>query len=465
MIGGAAAGFFTDAMVTCSRRLKIRCRRNVCIGICTALLGFSGAILMSDGAWYIATVWLEDDFEAQDSILGVIFIVWVVFLFVIHMVLLWHTRKSRRAEAQGSQGSSSLSNTDPMSIGRPRMATSLIRDKLKGSVTSNAHDMEGGGGWESRPSVDGENNLEQTAAYEAGLPEVSERIEQDQQECVEDQNGIDVYYGDVYDGDDGRPCYRDMFYEFKCCGCVRGSDKTCGEKIWLFICWSVWIILVLGSLFIVAVNLGSTYQQEAARVKLPYVFDALYRNMNDGPVCAFDDRGPNSNITTFPNKEAAHAEGFLVVHCGACAACSDWHNLRLEYTTRHYLAQESQRCAKKSLFGAADSVTRCLEQPPVGFQGQCAVCWTEDILCTKKYCSLIYIQSLIINTMANFQVGPDTITSATCEEAHCEAGNPGDFVYCSGATRRRMNVTSSIDRPGAQQCGIVDVDWEEIFPE
>ena len=77
----------------------------------------------------------------------------------------------------------------------------------------------------------------------------------------------------------------------------------------------------------------------------------------------------------------------------------------------------------------------------------------------------IAIQSFFINTLTNFVVQSDTITAAACEEAHCEAGNPGDFVFCSGANRRRMNVTSSISRPGAQQCSIVDVDWAELFPE
>ena len=72
------------------------------------------------------------------------------------------------------------------------------------------------------------------------------------------------------------------------------------------------------------VNWGATSQQDAAREKLPYVFEALYQNINEGPVCAFDNKGADSNIATFANKEAANAEGFLVLHCGECAACSDW---------------------------------------------------------------------------------------------------------------------------------------------
>ena len=70
------------------------------------------------------------------------------------------------------------------------------------------------------------------------------------------------------------------------------------------------------------------------------------------------------------------------------------------------------------------------------------------------------------NEIGNFEVGPETITSATCEEANCEAGNPGDFVACSGSTRRRMNITSDIERPGQQQCAIVGIpnsDWGAFF--
>mmetsp|Transcript_33653 Transcript_33653/g.57209 ORF Transcript_33653/g.57209 Transcript_33653/m.57209 type:complete len:122 (-) Transcript_33653:35-400(-) len=102
----------------------------------------------------------------------------------------------------------------------------------------------------------------------------------------------------------------------------------------------------------------------------------------------------------------------------------------------------------------------------IGWTEPCAFCWAEDIVCTQKFCTFIYLQSIFTNEIANFEVGPDTITSATCEEANCEAGNPGDFVDCSGATRRRMNITSDIERPEYQQCqivGVADSNWEKFF--
>lgn len=128
------------------------------------------------------------------------------------------------------------------------------------------------------------------------------------------------------------------------------------------------------------------------------------------------------------------------------------------------MAKHASQCARDSLLSRLgnEAITECLMQPHIGFDEQCAVCWMEDIVCTKKHCTFIFLQSQMINQVSNFAVGPEDITSATCEEAHCEVGQ---FVPCSGATRRRMNITSSIARPGEQQCGIVDVDdrWGEVL--
>jgi hypothetical protein len=48
------------------------------------------------------------------------------------------------------------------------------------------------------------------------------------------------------------------------------------------------------------------------------------------------------------------------------------------------------------------------------------------------------------------------VTPATCNEAQCEQGNPGHFAKLSGASRRKMNIRSSIAREPDQQCKIVD---------
>lgn len=259
-------------------------------------------------------------------------------------------------------------------------------------------------------------------------------------------------------------CCRPACCEVFVCFSPEYQQSSC---LWKAIIWFKFIIIILTyllCLYFVTVSIGATAQIKSTRENLPAVQEALYNHMNEGEVCAFDNQGPASNITTFPSKEAAHEAGFLVLHCGACGACSTWENLIIEYTTRDTMAANANQCAKEALFGGGDdALTECLMEPNIGFGYECALCWMEDILCTKEHCSFIFLQSQMINEVTNFAVGPDDITSATCEEAHCEKG-PDQFVPCSGATRRRMNITSSISRPGDQQCAIVDVEsWENLF--
>jgi hypothetical protein len=213
------------------------------------------------------------------------------------------------------------------------------------------------------------------------------------------------------------------------------------SRLWKFMCWIKIIVIAISyliCLYFTAVSIGATSQINKTRALLPSVHEALYSFMNEGPVCAFDNRGQESNITTFPDKDAAHDAGFLILHCGACGACSSWKNLIIQHSTRLTINEHASRCAKDALFGGGeDAITECLMKPEIGFGEDCAICWMEDIVCTVEKCSLIFLQSQMINNVGNFAVGPHDITSATCEEAHCEVGL---FVPCVGATRRRMNI-------------------------
>lgn len=110
-----------------------------------------------------------------------------------------------------------------------------------------------------------------------------------------------------------------------CCGgppCQCCSGKSRKQKAYSFVWKTIWIILSGFSLYFVFVNIGATYQQDVVRDKLPNVKEILYKNMNDIEVCAYDGDGStgslneNSNITTFPSKDAAHAADFLILHCG-----------------------------------------------------------------------------------------------------------------------------------------------------
>eukprot|EP00804_Cyclotella_cryptica_P000041 CCRYP_013714-RA/>CCRYP_013714-RA protein AED:0.06 eAED:0.06 QI:468/1/1/1/0.85/0.75/8/1701/607 len=255
---------------------------------------------------------------------------------------------------------------------------------------------------------------------------------------------------------------------FPCC--YKNADfqkRSCCDKFVFMISRTVGILLNMLALYVALVACLATLQITNTKAKLPFVHEKLYKHMDSGPVCAFENKG--GDIKTFSSEEDAHQAHYQIAHCGACGNCSNWIDLELQWSTRNSLAQQSQKCGIKTLGRGIHALQECLESPMIGgthgFTTECAKCWAEDIFCTKSFCIFIYLQTRMTNQVGNFKVGPDSITSATCEEANCEAGNPGHFVPCVGANRRRMNITSDIARPGAQQCQIVDVhSWNEFFP-
>eukprot|EP00567_Pseudictyota_dubia_P009250 CAMPEP_0197436776 /NCGR_PEP_ID=MMETSP1175-20131217/4177_1 /TAXON_ID=1003142 /ORGANISM="Triceratium dubium, Strain CCMP147" /LENGTH=740 /DNA_ID=CAMNT_0042966157 /DNA_START=385 /DNA_END=2607 /DNA_ORIENTATION=- len=302
---------------------------------------------------------------------------------------------------------------------------------------------------------------------ENGAPKQTGIVFQEQDEEIE------PYDYEHVNADD--PPFRELC-KAKCC-CFGGDShccagkETCAAKTLTCVKWTVWAILAAFSLYFVIINAGATYQQDVVRAKLPAVKEILYKEMNYIEVCAYDGDGTTgslnetSNITTFQSKDAAHEAGFLILHCGPCAACSTWPNIKYEYTTRNFLADASAACGRMSLFGGPEAVHECLMSEPINWDYDCGWCWQIDIQCSKSYCAFNFLQSTMINTMTNFAVGMDEVTAASCEEANCEAfPYPENFVECSGATRRRMNVTSSIARPKDEECANVDVDWAILFP-
>ena len=397
---GFSIGFIIEWLIIFARKGD----ENRCVTVATSVaiaFGFLSSVMFADGCHYIQVVWGSGLWRNSEWGLGI-----ATFFGSFVTILLAHFFHLQRTVLKFSTDRR-ISNEDK----KERLATSIIRSHLFGS------------------------NALLSQSQQALL---REEMEQSQQK------------GEV--GTENNTRNPSIWHLFKKRLCSK-SDLVMFSQFEYYI----GVIVSVASLFVVVVNIGATKQMDVVRKNFHTVHDTLYGHMDQGPVCAFDRIG--GKVSTFDSSEAARTAGYKVGHCGACGQCSTWQDLRLQYTTRTYLAKESARCARKSLIYGRDAVHSCLQEEPIGLSDKCAECWTDDIICARSHCAFIFLQSNMINTVSNFQVGEDTITSATCEEAMCELA----FVPCSGANRRRMNITSTIARPGQQQCSNLDVDWSDIY--
>lgn len=516
MLAGVVSGFVLMWFVFTVHKKYGHHRNIVAFSTIFVLIAISSLTFVRGMAW-IQVVWRQDILEDPDALLAISFFSWLVLLILVHALFLRHTlkveKKKRAAELAdnydlflGEEQNAAPENEDPdpsnrssrreRAKKRPSLVAGLPRVASKNSFLFDprTHFKDGNCRFcEMSEFGDGEDSVsiltsEHQQHQSENDPVLVEIVVEDLMQGAETDEAEPKKRISNTDNDSAKP---DEFgqekYDFDLTEHATLSSLPPKRKhsAWceVFICYSpeyqksslvwkgiawfkVFIITMVHLLFIyfVIVCIGATTQVDRTKEKLPYVQEAIYNHMNEGPVCAFDNRGPESNITTFADKDVAHEAGFLVLHCGACGACSSWENLIIEYETRNTISELANDCAKVSLFNGDDAITECLMKPEIGFEAGCAQCWMEDIVCTREHCGFIFLQSQMINNVGNFAVGPNDITSATCEEANCEAGNPGEFVTCSGATRRRMNITSSIERPGEQQCAIVDIkDWNDLF--
>jgi hypothetical protein len=252
-----------------------------------------------------------------------------------------------------------------------------------------------------------------------------------------------------------------------CCSRHKGKHepnpiKTL-DKVFIIMRWAVWTIAALCCLYVTIINIAGMHQFSIANKKLGTVDNILYKNTNGGKVCAFNETGLEGKgplfLMTFENADAALSKNFTIAHCGECGACSNPPNLGLQWTTRKKLTMLSQDCVKKSSFDGYAAGLQCFKDT-IGFDPPCSKCWLTCGQCAAKNCLFLYLQQMIINKLTNFEVASGVKNAPTCEEAMCEL----DFVPCSGANRRRMNIHGDIERPSHQMCKLVNESlWVNLF--
>ncbi|KAL7546304.1 hypothetical protein ACHAWF_009633 [Thalassiosira exigua] len=438
MLGGIVIGFVLMWAVFVVHEKYIRHRNLVSIATILTLSIISSLLFVRGMAWSQA-VWKLHILSDEDALMVISFFSWLGLLVLVHLLFIRHTLRTEKrdnvAKSEEDLGGvdglgESVHSTKKVLMRRNSSYSSFVFDPRTHFVDgkqcqfSEHPDLEHDFSNDSTdliPMSDGPPIMSIDAAplsIEGGAElfvetpsVVDDAVSNVVAKIDTSEGGGDLPHpnaeGDTLSSAADTPQRERKRRHPKWCEvCVCFSPEYQQSScIWKVICWFKILVMALSyflCLYFVAVSIGATYQIDSTKAGLPAVHEALYDTMNEGPVCAFDNRGRDSNITTFENWEAAHRADFKVLHCGACGACSTWDNLIAEWFTRDNMAALANECAKEALFGGGDdALTACLMKPEIGFGLECAVCWQVDILCTKAHCAFIFLQSQVCDEVVD----------------------------------------------------------------
>ena len=258
---------------------------------------------------------------------------------------------------------------------------------------------------------------------------------------------------------DTRTCCKKACFDYRITS--RSPKEQC-----LF--WSFRIllgVLVVTYFFFITLKIGSYYENIDASLAP----DTSYNFILD-EVCAFNPNDTDAPFVSYDTKQDAVDAGYTVAHCGKCAKCSNPWDIKTYVETRRTIAIEAKKCGKLAVFGTYDELTRCLKEK-IGFTDTCTKCWTNNMLNTAEYCLFTCMKATFTGSARTNNVkgtGNGTVWLNQC--IYCDEKMSGpDFVTCSGVARRRLGITSEIERNPEEQCRNTDVDWvsvnfDELFP-
>lgn len=210
----------------------------------------------------------------------------------------------------------------------------------------------------------------------------------------------------------------------RCCRCC-----CCCGKFWLVL-FTVWISTTLvGREFERAVWMNAADTQH------------LYSTAR---VCGHAVGGAEQ---TFANLSVLMAETSTTpVHCGDCGACSNAADVGIMRATQDTLTNTAIRCSLRIYYGGRGAVFGCFRTNP-GFSDGCNECWTQNVVNNFQHCKFTCAISLLLREENNDETGELT-SCLLCDERMCGP----TFLACAGANRRRLGITSDIQRAEAEQC-------------
>ena len=320
-IVGIIFGFSIDASIYLSRRKRRKTRLR--ITICLVLfLFFAGLALFLFGTYYIIDVWgvqTERGRVVAGSVMGVIY---TVLAAAIHGAM-WYWTKRHKEENRPALTNLTTAVSNPLHSARDRLATSLMmsklekrREKRQETVITEPSSVPSmpqiAGSLSNEESLEDDDNVE--------LEQVIYPQDTDKESIVNDEENA---VNEVKNDEESDLTYRQLICEsIRCKKQNKEENNDEAEELSRFdkcidiLNIMLWVLVSLAFVLFVIVNIGAQVQADSTFALLGPAQQQLYGSFRNGTVCAFDDRGPLSNITSFANKEEAHGSGFKVLHCG-----------------------------------------------------------------------------------------------------------------------------------------------------
>jgi hypothetical protein len=136
----------------------------------------------------------------------------------------------------------------------------------------------------------------------------------------------------------------------------------------------------------------------------------------------------------------------LVLHQGPCGKCSNEGDLAAYRRTALNLTSIATQCALVNLLSDKSLTKLCMNR--VGLSSDCVDCWTSNMACTAKACSLVCLHHVMTSWMSGSSIAagstPEKLNPCLkCDEERCGPS----FKLCAGANRRNSGIHSDIPRP------------------
>eukprot|EP00978_Attheya_sp_CCMP212_P020123 scaffold57229_cov55-Attheya_sp.AAC.1 len=290
-IVGIVVGAVVDLMVYWANNKVDQKEVAIVLGMIFIAVVSSG-ILFASGCNYINNVWgFDQESNSRATVMSVAFFVWFLTGALIHVWLYRVTRESLE-EIQKARNSRRMGLTTKsvkyknalgeaiVERGPDTMAKSV--DKIKHAAqkvtgTSNNKTPEvilGDDTFDKEEEDDRSQKSVGFAANSEDVIEVETIPKDEEQDAANDGDDYDEYEEDVKDMKD--PTYGSLIRSrCGCCCCGAGgcfAHQHTSRAKWLHAFkWTMWTLSSLFCLFLVAINIGATYQQDVVREKLPGV--------------------------------------------------------------------------------------------------------------------------------------------------------------------------------------------------